>query len=80
MGFLLDYRDLYGLRAEWQAAVGITHSEETSKMRQLVERSPEFTRTLPWAITDEDNGQGPFEPSKLDAPGFAIIQGEYTTD
>jgi len=79
MGFLFGYRDPYGARAEWQAAAGIAHSEETSKMSQLVERSPEFIRTLPWAVPDENDGKGPFEPSELDVPDFAIIHGKYIT-
>ncbi|KAI0441378.1 dipeptidyl peptidase III [Xylaria telfairii] len=73
MGFLFGYRDPHGLRAEWQAAAGIVHPEETRKMSQLIERSTEFIRTLPWAVPNENNGKGPFEPSELDAADFAII-------
>lgn len=80
MGFHFGYRDPYGIRAEWLAVAGIAHPEETSQMRQFVEKSPELIRTLPWAMPDENNGKGPFEPSELDVPGFAIIHGEYTSD
>lgn len=80
MGFLFGYRDPYGARADWLAVAGIAHPEETRKMRQLVEMSPGLIRTLPWAIPDENNGKGPFEPSELDVPDFAIIHGEYTID
>ncbi|KAI1125551.1 dipeptidyl peptidase III [Nemania abortiva] len=73
MGFLFGYRDPHGLRAEWQAAAGIAHSGETRKMSQLVERSTEFIRTLPWAVPNENGGKGPFEPSELNARDFAII-------
>lgn len=77
MGFLFGYRDPLGARAEWQAAAGIADSEETSEMRQLVEMSPRIICTLPWARADENNGKGPFEPSEMDIPDFAIIHGEY---
>ncbi|KAL1854329.1 hypothetical protein Daus18300_011515 [Diaporthe australafricana] len=73
MGFLFGYRDPYGARAEWQAAAGIAQSDETSQMRQLVEMSTELIRTLPWAIASENDGKGPFEPSEIDVPDFAII-------
>lgn len=76
MGFLFGYRDPHGARAEWQAAAGIADSEETSKMRQLVDMSTALIRTLPWAKADENNGKGPFEPSDMDIPDFAIIHGE----
>jgi dipeptidyl-peptidase-3 len=74
MSFLFGYRDdPYGARADWLAVAGIAHPVETRKMRQLVEMSPGLIRTLPWAIPDENNGKGPFEPSELDVPDFAII-------
>jgi dipeptidyl-peptidase-3 len=76
MGFLFGYRDPYGMRAEWQASAGIALPEETSKMSQLVEKSPELVCTLPWAMPGENGGKGPFEPSELDVPDFAIIHGE----
>jgi hypothetical protein len=46
-------------------------------MRKLVERSPEFLRTMPWAVPDVNDGKGPFERSEMDAPDFAVIHGEY---
>lgn len=76
MGFLFGYHDPHGARAEWQAAAGIADSEETSKMHQLVNMSSEIIRTLPWAEPDENDGKGPFEPSEMDTPDFAIIHGE----
>lgn len=42
-------------------------------MRRLVELAPEIIRTRPWAVPDEIDGKGPFEPSELDVPDFAII-------
>ncbi|KAF7866787.1 hypothetical protein EAF04_005629 [Stromatinia cepivora] len=73
MGFLFGYRDPYGVRAEWQAAVGICHSGETNKMGQLVVKSIEFIRVLPWAVPNDNDGKGPFEPSELNVPDFAVI-------
>ncbi|KAI0893450.1 dipeptidyl peptidase III [Annulohypoxylon nitens] len=73
MGFLFGYRDPCGLRAEWQAAVGIAHPEETKKMSRLVGRFSELICTLPWAVPDENNGKGPFEPNEPSIPDFTII-------
>ncbi|KAI0389094.1 dipeptidyl peptidase III [Xylariaceae sp. FL0594] len=73
LGFLFGYRDPCGVRAEWQAAVGIADSEETARIRRLVERSTEFIRTFPWAIEGENDGKGPFEADEMSAPDFAII-------
>lgn len=77
MGFLFEYRDPYGARAEGQSAAGIAQSDETSQMRQLDEMSTELIRKLPWAIASDNNGKGPFEPSEVDVPDFAIMHGEY---
>lgn len=76
MGFLFGYRDPHGARAEWQAAAGIADKEETIKMAQLVDMSPDLMRTFPWAVSGVNDGKGPFEPSELDVPDFAIIHGE----
>ncbi|XDG04467.1 hypothetical protein ABKA04_004082 [Annulohypoxylon sp. FPYF3050] len=73
MGFLFGYRDPCGSRAEWQAAVGVTHPEETKKMSLLVRRSSELICTLPWAVPNENDGKGPFEPSEISVPGFTIV-------
>ncbi|KAH8590734.1 dipeptidyl peptidase III [Bisporella sp. PMI_857] len=73
MGFLFGYHDPSGARAEWQAASGVAHSKDTAKLNQLVQRSSEFIRALPWATPCENNGKGPFEPSELDVPDFAVI-------
>ncbi|KAI1108509.1 dipeptidyl peptidase III [Nemania sp. NC0429] len=73
MGFLFGYRDPHGLRAEWQAAAGIAHSQETEKVRRVVEMSSEIIRTLPWAVANDNNGKGPFEPGELEVRDFAIV-------
>jgi dipeptidyl-peptidase III len=78
-GFLFGYRDPFGARAEWQAAAGIIDPEETTRMRRLVEPAPEIIRTLPWAVPDEIDGKGPFEPSELNVPDFAIIYRKYSS-
>jgi dipeptidyl-peptidase-3 len=79
MGFLFGYRDPYGMRAEWQASAGVADSKETKKMSQLVGQSTEIICTLPWAVPGENNGKGPFEPSELDVPDFAVIHGQFTS-
>lgn len=73
MGFLFGYRDPHGVRAEWQAAAGIADKQETDKMAKLIDMAPQLIRTLPWAMPGENDGRGPFEPSELDVPDFAII-------
>ncbi|KAI0096976.1 dipeptidyl peptidase III [Nemania sp. FL0031] len=73
IGFLFGYRDPHGIRGEWHAVAGIARPEETGKIRRVVEMSTEIIRTLPWAVPDENNGKGPFEPSELDAPDFEVI-------
>ncbi|KAM7189743.1 dipeptidyl-peptidase 3 [Rhypophila sp. PSN 637] len=60
MGFLFGYRDPFGARAE-------------CKMKDLVAKSTELVRTLPWAVAGENDGKGPFEPTEPDVPDFAII-------
>lgn len=80
MGFLFGYRDPEGVRAEWQAAAGIADLKETTEMSRLVNKSTNLIRTLPWAVPDENDGKGPFEPSEIDTPDFAIIHCEYNND
>lgn len=46
-------------------------------MRKMVGRSPEFLRTMPWAVPDVNDGKGPFEQTEMDVPDFAVIHGEY---
>ncbi|KAJ8121468.1 hypothetical protein ONZ43_g2085 [Nemania bipapillata] len=79
MGFLFGYRDPHGTRAEWQAVAGITHSQETGKLSQVIEKSTEIMRTLPWAVPTENNGKGPFEPSELDVPNFSVIHASVSS-
>lgn len=77
LGFIFQYHDPYGARSDWLGIAGIAHPEETSLMRELVKMSTELIRTFPWAIPDENDGRGPFEPSELDVPDFAVIHGEH---
>ncbi|KAJ5732749.1 hypothetical protein N7493_004230 [Penicillium malachiteum] len=72
IGFFFPYRDPSRIRPDWLATVGIADAEETEKLGQLVARSTEFIRSLPWAVSEND-GKGPFEYAKLEAPDFAII-------
>lgn len=77
IGWLSAYRDPNRARTDWQGAVGFTDAKETDKMRQLVKRSTEFLRTLPWAIPDVNGGKGHFEWPELEVPNFEIIHGMF---
>ncbi|KAB5572483.1 dipeptidyl peptidase III [Coniochaeta sp. 2T2.1] len=75
-GLLFCYGDPHGVRAEWQAASDIAHAGETSKMGQLVAMSTGIIHTLPWAVANENDGKGPFEPRELEAPNVTVIHGD----
>ncbi|KAJ5709382.1 hypothetical protein N7493_010716 [Penicillium malachiteum] len=79
MGFLFEYRDQNGARADWLAVAGIANPQDTSKMKRVIEKSAEIICTLPWAVPGENNCKGLFEPYGADVPDFAIIHGHYTT-
>jgi dipeptidyl-peptidase III len=73
-GFVEPYRDPFGMRAEFEALVGISNAQETMVLSKLVENSDMFIRRLPWAAgCMENNGKGPFENALFDAPDFASI-------
>jgi dipeptidyl-peptidase-3 len=60
-GFFEPYRDPYGVRREWRGVVSIADSVETAKLATLVNSSTKFIQTLPWAVSNVNNGKGPFE-------------------
>lgn len=74
-GFVEPYRDPFGIRAEFEALVGISDTEETRTLNSLVENSDNFIRRLPW--TDpahlENNGKGPFEKTIFEPPDLVSI-------
>lgn len=73
LGFVEQYRDPYGVRAEWEGAVCISDPFETSRLKSLVDNSTAFIRLLPWAVHGENDGKGPFEASRFQAPDFTIV-------
>ncbi|PSN73620.1 peptidase M49, dipeptidyl-peptidase III [Corynespora cassiicola Philippines] len=73
MGFIEPYRDPAGIRAEWEAMVGIADADETAKLRRFVDTSNTFIRQLPWAVEDVNDDKGPFEKSLFEAPDFTSV-------
>lgn len=78
LGWLCAYHDPHGARGDLQACVGIADTEDTRRINELVEMSPDIIRSLPWA-TPENSGKGPFETSNLETPVFQIIHGMYNS-
>lgn len=73
-GFVEPYRDPAGIRAEFEALVGIENPEETRLLQRLVDHSNTYIKKLPWAKGQTDNnGKGPFEKSLFEPPSFASI-------
>ncbi len=75
IGFMETYRDPAGARCEWESVVAISDPEKTAKLDGLVQRADEFIRLLPWAVPGVNDGKGPFEPTRFDAPNFNIVHG-----
>jgi dipeptidyl-peptidase-3 len=76
LGWLSSYRDPHNARTDWQSSVGITDVEEVKKLQQLLERTKEIIRTLPWAKPDVNDGISLFERTDVGVPDFAIIHGK----
>lgn len=74
-GFVEPYRDPYGVRCEWRAVVSIADPQQTAKLTALVDSSADFIRTLPWAVSNVNDGKGPFEKVDFQAPHFSIVHG-----
>lgn len=78
LGFVEPYRDPFGIRAEFEGLVGLVDAEETKTLTALVENSTKFIRRLPWAEDAvENDGKGPFENSRFEAPDFTSLHGEF---
>lgn len=78
-GFIEPYRDPYGVRCEWRAVISIADPQQTAKLAALVDKSTKFIRTLPWAVTDINDGKGPFEKNEFQAPDFSVVHGKLLT-
>ncbi|PVH81243.1 dipeptidyl peptidase III [Cadophora sp. DSE1049] len=73
MGFVEPYRDPQGIRAEWEGVICISDPDETMKLKHFVERSSDFIRALPWAVSGINEGKGPFEKTLFEAPDFTSV-------
>lgn len=74
LGFVEQYRDPHGTRAEFAGIVAIQDKKESATLRQLVESSQTFIKTLPWIQGGcEDTGNGPFETDLFEAPSFTSL-------
>lgn len=77
LGFIETYRDPFGVHAEWDALVAIVNKDQSKKYSELVKRSSEFIRKLPWNTISHDShrsGLGPFERQKFEVPDFTSLE------
>ncbi|KAK6000667.1 hypothetical protein QM012_003392 [Aureobasidium pullulans] len=73
-GFVEQYHDPLGVRAESPGLVAVTDPEETAIFKRFVDEAPKFLRMLPWAAgASENDGRGPFEKTSFEAPEFTSI-------
>lgn len=78
IGFVEQYRDPAGRRAEFQGVVALTDKEASKTLRELVEASEELISGMPWVRYFKDrDGMGPFESDRFEAPEFTAIHGMY---
>lgn len=73
LGFIEQFRDPHGTRAEWEGIVGISDPVKLLQMRQFVDRSATFIRLLPWAVPGQNDGKGPFGKDVFVAPDYTSI-------
>jgi dipeptidyl-peptidase III len=78
-GFVEPYRDPYGVRAEWEGVICIADPEESRKLTDLVKNSTKYIRLFPWAMSGVNDGKGPFEPTRFQAPEFTIVHCKWFT-
>ncbi|KAF2659056.1 peptidase M49, dipeptidyl-peptidase III [Lophiostoma macrostomum CBS 122681] len=73
MGFIESYRDPAGIRAEWEAMVGIADADEIRVLKRFADSSTTFIRKLPWAVNGVNDGKGPFEKTLFETPDFSSV-------
>lgn len=76
-GFVGPYDDPHGDRAEWESTVCISDPIDSLSFKNLVEKSDDFIRLLPWAVLGLNAGKGPFEKETFEAPDFASVHGMH---
>jgi dipeptidyl-peptidase-3 len=77
-GFVEQYRDPAGTRAEFEALVGLKDVAATEKFTRLVNQSHEFITELPWVTHGSGADRfGPFESARFEAPDFTSLHGMY---
>ncbi|GMF68009.1 unnamed protein product [Aspergillus oryzae] len=73
--FIEPYCDPGGIRAEWEAMMGIADPNKTARLKRFVDSSTSIIRQLPWAVEGVNDGKGPFEKSLFEAPDFTVLHG-----
>jgi dipeptidyl-peptidase-3 len=77
IGFVEQYRDPAGSRAEFEGIVALADKEATKKLSKMVESSKEFIAELPWvSYFGDEEGLGPLESARFKAPDFTAIHGK----
>ncbi|GAA5986805.1 hypothetical protein JCM11641_004797 [Rhodosporidiobolus odoratus] len=66
IGFIEDYVDPFGARAEWEGFVACVNKEQSRKFNQLVDRAPELIQVLPWGKD--------FEVPEFKRPDFTSLE------
>lgn len=75
LGFIEPYRDPAGIRAEWEAMIGIADADEVKRLKTFVDNSTTIIRQLPWAVQGVNDGKGPFEKTLFEPPDFTSVHG-----
>jgi dipeptidyl-peptidase-3 len=76
LGFVEPIRDPHGVRAEWEGIITISDEDASAKLKDLVRNSTKYVRTLPWAVEGVNDGKGPFEPARFEAPELTVVHGK----
>ncbi|GAA5907639.1 dipeptidyl-peptidase III [Sporobolomyces salmoneus] len=66
IGFIEDYVDPSGSRAEWEGFCAIVNKEESKKFGTLVDRADQLIKDLPWGKD--------FEASEFKRPDFTALE------